>query len=159
MSHACGILNVNKPAGMTSRRAVDRVVERAWPQKVGHAGTLDPLATGVLVVCIGPATRLIPIIQELPKAYHATFLLGRRSDTDDIDGHVVETPDAAPVVREQLAELLPRFTGAIEQVPPQFSAVHVDGEGAYKLARRGREVEISPRTVEIHRLSLVRFES
>jgi tRNA pseudouridine55 synthase len=100
----------------------------------------------------------VPLLHEQPKAYRAKFLLGRRSETDDTDSEVVETPGAQPVEKKQIVALLPRFTGAIEQVPPRFSAVHVEGERAYTLARQGRAVEIQPRSVEVHRLSLVRFE-
>ncbi len=162
MNPICGILNIDKPAGITSRRVVDRVVKLTKQGrkrlKVGHAGTLDPIATGVLVVCVGPATRLIQYIQEQRKEYRVTFLLGRRSDTDDIEGEVVETPDVELVLREQIVSLLPRFIGTIEQVPPRFSAVHVDGERAYILARQGRDVDLQPRPVVVHRLEIVRFE-
>ena len=89
-----GLLNLNKPAGMTSRRVVDLVQRLARPAKAGHAGTLDPLATGVLVVCVGAATRLIEYVQRMPKRYRATFLLGRQSPTEDIEGEVTELPDA-----------------------------------------------------------------
>jgi len=157
MNSPCGILNVDKPAGITSRRAVDRVAKWVRPAKAGHAGTLDPLATGVLVVCVGPATRLVPIIQEGAKAYRARFRLGCRSNTDDTEGEIVEMPPERPIAAEDIQRLLPRFTGTIEQVPPQFSAVHVEGKRAYQLARRGREVELQPRTVTIHRLTLLDF--
>ena len=152
-----GVLNIDKPAGMTSRDVVDHVVRLVRPAKAGHAGTLDPLATGVLAVCVGAATRLIPHIQQRPKQYRAEFLLGSTSDTDDITGNVVETPRSAPVTREQIEELLPRFVGRIEQVPPQFSAVHVKGRRAYDLARQGKTVEVGPRTVDVYHAKLVRF--
>jgi len=152
-----GILNINKPAGLTSRRVVDRVAGLVQPEKAGHAGTLDPLATGVLVLCVGRATRLISYVQERRKEYRATFLLGRRSNTDDVTGDLVDVPMDAPVTRAQIEELLPRFTGDIEQVPPQFSAVHVNGRRAYKLARKGQSVEIAPRTVTVDRCRLTGF--
>ena len=100
----CGLLNVNKPQGMTSRHAVDVVQRLARPVKVGHAGTLDPLATGVLVVCVGGATRLIEYVQRMPKRYVGTFLLGRQSPTEDVEGEVVELPDAPvpPASRSRL---------------------------------------------------------
>lgn len=154
-----GILNLRKPAGLSSRKVVDRVQRLVRPAKAGHAGTLDPLASGVLVVCVGPATRLIPIVQEGIKEYRALFLLGRTSDTDDLEGEVRETPGGdSPVPGERIAELLPRFVGDIEQVPPRFSAVHVKGKRAYELARKGTVVEIEPRTVHVERIDLVRYE-
>ncbi len=152
-----GVLNINKPAGITSRDVVDRVVPLVRPAKAGHAGTLDPLATGVLVVCVGSATRLIPQIQQQPKQYRAKFLLGSTSDTDDVTGRLVEVPFSAAVTREQIEALLPRFVGRIEQVPPKFSAVHVKGRRAYQLARQGKPVEIAPKTVDVYHVKLVRF--
>ncbi len=153
-----GFLNVDKPAGVTSRDVVNRVQRLARPHKVGHAGTLDPLATGVLVIAIGPATRLIEYVQRLPKTYHATFLLGRTSDTEDAQGHVVELPGAAPPSEAQLRAILPQFVGTIQQRPPAYSALKVEGQRAYKLARRGAEVELAPRPVEIHDLEILRYD-
>ncbi|MBW3542406.1 MAG: tRNA pseudouridine(55) synthase TruB [Planctomycetes bacterium] len=152
-----GILNIDKPPGITSRKVVDRVAKLVRPVKAGHAGTLDPLATGVLVVCVGAATRLISRVQEQVKTYRGRFLLGQRSDTDDVTGTLVPVPGADGVTRERLEALLPQFVGRIAQVPPQFSAVHVGGRRAYKLARRGEDVELKPRTVEVHRLELLEF--
>ncbi len=142
---------------MTSRRVVDRVAKLAGTKRVGHAGTLDPMATGVLVVCLGWATRLVAFVQDRPKTYSATFLLGRRSDTDDTTGDVVETPDAAAPSRERVDELLQTFVGMIQQVPPQFSAVHVAGQRAHKMARQGQAVTIEARPVEIHRITLLDY--
>ena len=152
-----GLLNINKPSGMTSRRVVDIVARLAGTKRVGHAGTLDPLATGVLVVCLGWATRLVTFVQDRPKTYSARFLLGRRSDTDDVTGEVVATLGALPPPRALVEELLQTFVGTIQQVPPQFSAVHVDGVRAHKLARQGKTVRIEPRPVEIHRMVLVGY--
>jgi len=152
-----GILNIDKPAGITSRRAVDHVAKLVRPEKAGHAGTLDPLATGVLVVCVGKATRLIELIQEQPKSYHATFLLGRQSDTDDVTGTVTEVPVSREITREEIASRLPAFVGCIEQVPPSFSAVHIDGRRAHERARAGQSVELAPRTVSVFRLEITRF--
>src|SRR5690349_17866968 len=98
----CGLLNINKPSGMTSRRAVDVVQRLVRPAKAGHAGTLDPLACGVLIICVGPATRLIEFVQRLPKRYTGAFLLGRESNTEDIEGEVRELPGAPQPTREQL---------------------------------------------------------
>jgi tRNA pseudouridine55 synthase len=125
---------------------------------VGHAGTLDPLATGVLVVCVGQATRLIPYVQQMPKHYRATFLLGHRSETDDVEGEVTAIMGARPPSHQALNDALPQFLGDIEQVPPAHSAVKVGGRRAYKLARAGKTIELSPRTVTIHRLEIRRYE-
>lgn len=148
---------MNKPAGITSRGVVDRIQRLVRPAKVGHAGTLDPLATGVLVVCIGPATRLISLVQDQPKQYHATFRLGWRSDTDDAEGILQETPDVAPIAADQLERLLPEFVGLIDQRPPSFSAVHVQGQRAYDLARQGATLDLAPRKVHVERLTLARY--
>lgn len=159
-----GILNINKPPGCTSRDVVNRVqrllrdLGHGRRLKLGHAGTLDPLATGVLVVCVGPATRLISHVQQMPKQYVGTFLLGRQSDSYD-----VETPcrmlEDAP--RPSLADLnakLPGFLGVIQQTPPAYSAVKIAGRRAYDLARQGKAVEITPRPVTIHSLEITRYD-
>jgi len=149
-----GILNLNKPAGVTSRRVVDDVQRLVRPAKVGHAGTLDPLATGVLVVCTGAATRLIEYVQQMPKSYTGTFLLGRQSPTEDVDGEVTEL-DSPPVPSWPEIEAAVRaFEGRIEQRPPAFSALKVGGRRAYDLARRGKSVELKSRPVTIHRISI-----
>jgi len=147
-----GLLNINKPRGLTSRSVVNRLAKHVRPHKVGHAGTLDPLATGVLVVCIGPATRLVPYIQDQPKRYIGTFRVGQKSTTEDLEGELEDVP-TVDFRRADLESVLPRFTGRIQQVPPAFSAIRVGGQRAYALARKGREVEVPPREVEI--LSLV----
>jgi tRNA pseudouridine55 synthase len=152
-----GILNLHKPADITSRRVVDRVAKLVRPAKAGHAGTLDPLATGVLVVCVGKATRLIEFVQEHPKSYHARFLLGRQSDTDDICGTVTEVAVTREITRAEVGSCIPTFLGRIEQVPPSFSAVHVGGRRAYERARAGQSVELAPRVVEVFRLEIERF--
>lgn len=153
-----GLLNIHKPQGMTSRQVVNQIQKLVRPTKIGHAGTLDPLATGVLVVCVGPATRLIRFVQEQPKAYIGEFILGMRSDTDDTTGVVTETPNCPVITREQLETRLPAFQGQIEQVPPQYSAVHIDGQRAYKRARRGESFDIQPRLVEVYELELLAFD-
>lgn len=149
-----GLLVVAKPTGITSRDAVNVVQRLVRPIKVGHAGTLDPLATGVLVICTGSATRLVPWIQDGCKQYHATFRLGLSSDTDDITGHVTATTDPSGVTRNVVEESLAQFVGHTEQVPPQFSAVHVEGQRAYDLARRGETVELAAKTIEIDSITL-----
>jgi tRNA pseudouridine55 synthase len=154
----CGLLNVNKPAGMSSRQAVDLVQRLSRPAKAGHAGTLDPLAQGVLVVCVGWATRLIEYVQRMPKRYLGTFLLGRQSATEDIEGEVIELPDAPVPTQEQIEGAARRFVGRIEQRPPAFSALKIHGRPAYKLARQGKPVELSPRPVEIHRIEIKAYQ-
>ena len=162
LSHAkkmlFGVLNVHKPEGMTSRDVVNRVV-RCCPRKtkVGHAGTLDPLATGVLVVAIGPATRLIQYSQEATKSYEGHFRLGITSNTEDITGEVQEIDGAPEISKQALEEALPRFHGIIEQTPPQFSAVKVDGKRAYQVARDGGSVEIQSRPARIDSIRLLNF--
>lgn len=162
-----GLLNVNKPAGATSRDVVNRVQRllRKIAQesgerqaKVGHAGTLDPLATGVLVLCVGSATTLIEHVQRQPKRYRGTFLLGRRSPSDDIEMEPEPLADAPVPSRDQIAAALPALTGTISQVPPAYSALRVDGKKAYKLARAGAAPEMKPRPVVVHELSVVRYE-
>ena len=154
----CGVLNVDKPVGLTSRDVVNRVVRLVRPAKAGHAGTLDPLATGVLVVCAGHATRLINLVQEGQKRYLGRFVLGRQSDTDDITGIVRDGGDWSQVTQDHIHALLPELTGIVSQVPPQFSAVHVKGQRAYDLARRGESVDLAARSVEIGSLRLTRFQ-
>jgi tRNA pseudouridine55 synthase len=139
---------------MSSRQAVNLVQRLSRPAKAGHAGTLDPLATGVLVVCVGGATRLIEFVQRMPKSYSGTFLLGRKSPTEDVEGEMVELPNAPVPTLEQIAAAIPRFLGRIEQRPPVFSALKVKGRPAYKLARQGKQVELAARPIEIHRITV-----
>ena len=153
-----GLLNIDKPTGMTSRYVVNRVQRLVRPVKCGHAGTLDPLATGVLVVGLGQATRLVEYVQRMPKTYLATFLLGRTSDTEDITGEVHEIANAHVPSVDELAAALPQFVGSIEQLPPAYSALKVDGKRAYALARRGESVDLKPRPIEVHSLNLVTYE-
>jgi len=152
-----GLLNINKPPGCTSRDVVNRLQKLVRPEKIGHAGTLDPLATGVLVVAVGGATRLVEYLQQQSKSYLATFQLGRSSDTEDVEGKIVELPNPQQPTRTQIEAALPRFTGEIDQVPPAFSALKVGGRRAYALARRGEEVDLAARRVTIHRLELVEY--
>jgi tRNA pseudouridine55 synthase len=145
-----GLLVIDKPAGMTSRDVVNRV-QKWFPRKtkIGHTGTLDPLATGVLVVCIGVATRLADYVQAMGKAYASRFRLGATSTTDDADGQVTQTPDVVPPTREQIDAELAGFVGTIDQVPPAFSALKVSGERAHDLARSGKDVQLAARPVRI----------
>ncbi len=152
-----GLLNVHKLSGITSRDVVNRLQPMVKPDKIGHAGTLDPLATGVLLVTIGQATRLEEFLHRLPKRYLATFVLGRKSDTEDVEGTVEEVENPRVPTEEQLRAVLPRFVGEIEQVPPAYSALKVAGQRAYQLARKGKEVSLAPRKVQVHAIDLVRY--
>src|SRR5439155_7585653 len=120
-----GFLNIDKPSGITSRDVVNRVQRLVKPEKTGHAGTLDPLATGVLVVGVGPATRLVEYVQRMPKTYEAKFLLGRTSDTEDAEGNVVELADVPVPAEANIRDALTSFVGIIEQQPPAYSALKV----------------------------------
>jgi tRNA pseudouridine55 synthase len=152
-----GLVNLHKPPGITSRAAVDRVQRLVRPAKSGHAGTLDPLASGVLIVCVGSATRLIEYVQAMPKRYTGTFLLGRESDTEDIEGQVtVRAGDRQPTY-DELHGAAARLVGRIEQRPPAFSALKVDGRRAYDLARAGESIALAPRPVMVYRLDVVRY--
>jgi tRNA pseudouridine55 synthase len=154
----CGLLNLNKPGEMSSRQAVNLVERLTRPVRAGHAGTLDPLATGVLVVCVGAATRLIGYVQRMPKRYRGTFLLGRQSPTEDIEGEVSELRGAPHPTREQVVAAAARFVGRIEQRPPAFSAVKVAGRRAYELARRGRPPELAARPVLIYGIEVAAYQ-
>ena len=153
-----GLLNIHKPAGITSRDAVNRVQRVVRPDGVGHAGTLDPLATGVLVACIGPATRLIEYVQKMPKTYLGTFLLGQSSPTEDTEGEVTPLVNPPVPTLAQIEQAFPQFLGTIWQRPPIFSALKVNGKRAYDLARQGQTPELAPRQVEIHGLELVQYD-
>ena len=155
----CGFLNIDKPSGPTSRRVLDVVARLVRPVRAGHAGTLDPLATGVLVVAVGRATRLISRVQSGTKQYRTRFLLGQTSQTDDISGDVQVSNPAPDVSRDRLEKALSKWVGRFEQVPPQFSAVKVDGRRAYALARGGDEVHLEPRTIEVQRIEVLDWKS
>ena len=153
-----GLININKPAGWTSRDVVNRVAKLVKPAKAGHAGTLDPLATGVLVLCLGQATRLIENVQQMPKTYRATFLLGQTSDTEDITGQVVELTQPPIPTEAAIRVASNAFLGEIQQRPPAYSAKKIKGKRAYDLARAGETVELAPRPVKIYQLQLLRYE-
>jgi tRNA pseudouridine55 synthase len=153
-----GFLNIDKPAAITSRDAVNRIQRIVRPSKVGHAGTLDPLATGVLVVALGGATRLVDYVHRFPKTYEAAFLLGRQSDTEDITGQVMETPaDRVPGL-EELQAAMRQLVGQTMQRPPAYSALKVQGERAYDLARRGESVALNARPIRVHEIELLRYD-
>jgi tRNA pseudouridine55 synthase len=139
---------------MTSTHAVSVVKRLFQAKRAGHAGTLDPLASGLLPIALGEATKTVPFVMDGRKIYRFTVRWGEERDTDDAEGRVTATSDERPT-DAAIRALLPRFSGVIEQVPPRFSAVKIDGERAYDLARDGEVVELKPRPVEIHRLELV----
>jgi tRNA pseudouridine55 synthase len=155
----CGFLNINKPRGMTSRDVVNRVDALAGrAARSGHAGTLDPMAAGVLVVALGPATRLLSFIQQLPKIYRSTVRLGAVSDTDDAEGDIrpVE-PSTAPTLQE-ITKVLDSLLGSTLQVPPRYSAIKIKGRRAYDYARRGTLLDLSPRPVRIDRIDILSYD-
>ena len=139
-----GWLVVDKPAGITSTTVVGKVRWALNAKKAGHAGTLDPEATGVLAIALGEATKTVPYITDALKAYTFTVRLGQATNTDDAEGEVIATSDARPS-DDEIKEALAPFIGDIMQVPPQFSAVKVDGQRAYKKARDGEEMELAAR--------------
>ncbi len=149
-----GWVVLDKPLGMTSTTAVAAVRRIFKAEKAGHAGTLDPLASGVLPIALGEATKTVPFVQDGRKIYRFTVRLGIETDTDDAEGKETARSESRPS-REAIEALLPAFTGMIMQTPPQFSALKVDGERAYDLARGGETVELSPREIEIDSFELV----
>lgn len=152
-----GLFNINKPSGITSHDVVNRLRRLTGVRRIGHAGTLDPLATGVMLLCVGRATRLVEYLVGLPKRYLATVLLGKETDTYDADGSVlIERPFDA-ITRQQVEATLPSFVGDINQIPPMYSAIKKGGQPLYKLARQGVEVERTPRRVTISSLTLESF--
>ena len=154
MASTNGFLVVDKPQGMTSHQVVGAVKKAAGIKKVGHAGTLDPMATGVLVLALGKVTRLIKYVQDQAKEYVATALFGVATDTLDADGAVLSR-EPMDFTEEDVEALVPRFTGTISQVPPMVSALKQDGRRLYELAREGRVVERDARQVEIHELEIL----
>lgn len=149
-----GWLCIDKPVGMTSTEVVTLVRRITGAQKVGHGGTLDPLATGVLPIALGEATKTVPYVIEGQKHYRFTARFGEARTTDDAEGEVLATSDRRPTTAE-IEAALPEFVGAIEQVPPRFAAIKVEGERAYDRARRGDVVDLAPRAVHVERFELV----
>lgn len=150
-----GVLPIWKPAGWTSHDVVAKVRRIIGIKRIGHTGTLDPAVTGVLLLCLGRATRLVEYIQELPKVYEAKLKLGIATDTEDMTGAVLERRERVEVSLARVEQALNSFVGEIEQVPPMFSAVRVNGKRLYELAREGRVVERKPRVVTVHRIDLL----
>jgi tRNA pseudouridine55 synthase len=152
-----GLVVIDKPPGVSSRRVVDVVARALGTPAVGHAGTLDPLARGVMLVCVGHATRLVESLHDLPKRYEATFLLGRSSPSDDLETPVVEEADPVPPGRAAVEAALGGFRGEILQRPCDYSAAHVAGRRAYRLARAGRAVDLAEKRVRIDELTLTGY--
>ncbi|NOV03121.1 tRNA pseudouridine(55) synthase TruB [Paenibacillus planticolens] len=153
-----GILPVWKPEGFTSHDVVAKVRGILGIKRIGHTGTLDPQVTGVLPLCIGRATRMVEYIQELPKEYEAKLTIGLSTDTEDMTGNVLEEVSEVRLDEALVREVLHRFIGEIEQTPPMFSAVKVDGKRLYELAREGKEVERKSRKVTIHQLEILHMD-
>ena len=149
-----GWLVLDKPVGMTSTHAVSVVKRLLQAKRAGHAGTLDPLASGLLPIALGEATKTVPFVMDGRKVYRFTVRWGEERDTDDAEGRATEISAERPTA-EAIRALIPRFSGLIEQVPPRFSAVKIGGERAYDLARDGEVVELAARTITVHRLELV----
>lgn len=152
-----GVLPLDKPAGITSFDAIRQVRRTLGERRVGHAGTLDPTATGLLPICVGRTTRFVDYFHAQPKTYHCVVRLGERSDTGDTEGVIVAGADAGAVTADQIRDQLARFTGEIDQIPPMHSAVRHEGRHLYELARAGEEVIREPRRVTIYSAELVDF--
>lgn len=152
-----GVVVVHKPGGITSHDVVARLRRLYRTKRVGHTGTLDPLATGVLVVCLGQATRIVEYLTATEKEYIAEVTFGVTTDSEDVSGQVRTERDTSGVTAAQVAAILPEFRGQITQIPPMVSAVHHAGKRLYELARKGIEVERAPRPVTIHALELLDF--
>jgi tRNA pseudouridine55 synthase len=152
-----GWINLDKPTGVSSTQAVGRLKFLFNAKKAGHAGTLDPLASGVLPVAFGEATKTVPIVQDGAKAYRFRVRWGEESATDDAEGEIVARSDRRPAPAD-IEAMLPRFVGAILQTPPTFSAIRIGGARAYDLAREGESFEIQPRPINVYRLALISTE-
>lgn len=149
-----GWLILDKPLGITSAQAVSRVKRLLNPKKIGHGGTLDPLASGVLPLALGEATKVFDYVAAATKSYRFTVQWGEERDTDDGEGKAIQTSDLRPTTA-QIEAVIPQFIGKIEQVPPIFSAIKVDGKRSYDRARKGQEVQLAPRIVEMFSLKLL----
>ncbi len=149
-----GFLNLNKPFGLTSHDCVARVRRALHMKRVGHAGTLDPAATGVLPIALGKATRLLQFLKQ-DKAYQATVRLGVRTTTDDLEGEILQAKPVPDLTLGTVEAALPAFIGFIQQIPPVYSAIQVEGKRLYQLARTGQEITIQPRQVEVFKIQVL----
>jgi tRNA pseudouridine55 synthase len=152
-----GFINLAKPSGMTSHDCIGKVRRLLNMKKVGHGGTLDPLATGVLPIALGRATRLLPYLPS-DKVYRATIRLGMATSTDDLAGETLSTAEAGHITRAMLEAALTHFEGPLQQIPPAYSAIQVDGKRLYDLARQGQPVPVTPRAVEVYTLRLLDWQ-
>lgn len=153
-----GIIPIYKPSGMTSHDVIAKLRRQTGEQRIGHAGTLDPLASGVLVVGIGrEATKRLSEFQAQEKEYHAVIRLGATSTTDDAEGDITPRSVATPPTQQQIEQVLPQFIGTIQQAPPQHSAVHVRGKRAHERARAGEHMNLGTRTVTIHSIDIIAY--
>ncbi len=153
-----GIINVNKPAGWTSQDVCTKLRHVLHIKKIGHTGTLDPMATGVLPVCVGKATRIIEYYDRDPKSYHASMKLGIRTDTLDITGKILETSGCREVSEKAVREAFKAYKGNVRQIPPKYSALKINGKRAYDLAREGKDFEIKPREIIIYDNEVTRVD-
>jgi tRNA pseudouridine55 synthase len=149
------IINLNKPGNISSHQALTKVKRLLAVKKAGHAGTLDPLATGVLIICLNEATKIARFLSDLDKAYIARLKLGERTDTYDSTGRIIEEKDYRLVKETDIGRTLEKFMGSVQQIPPMFSAVKIGGKPLYKLARKGIEIERAARAVHISRIDLM----
>jgi len=152
-----GWIILDKPSGITSAHAVAKVKRLLKPSKIGHAGTLDPLASGILPLALGEATKAVPYMMDSKKAYSFTVNWGLETDTDDLEGKITKKSEKKPSEQE-ITAILPKFIGEIDQTPPDYSAIKIDGKRAYDLARTGREFEIKTRKVSVDSLSITAFQ-
>ena len=153
-----GLLVLDKPSGLSSNAALQQAKRLYGAAKAGHTGSLDPLATGVLPLCFGEATKFSRFLLDADKGYESTFVLGVGTDTADADGAVIAEASAAPLTEEAVIQAMATLTGAIEQVPPMYSALKVDGQPLYKLARAGEQIERAARSVNIYRFEMLSCE-
>lgn len=153
-----GVLLVDKPAGMTSHAVVSKLRKKLQTKKIGHAGTLDPSATGLLVICVGQATKISGYVMDGDKTYQTKFEFGKVTTTYDTEGEVTSTSDVSAITEKNIQEALPKFTGNILQKPPMYSAIKIQGKKLYQYARANEEVEIEPRSVNVSGLKLLSFE-
>ncbi|EDY80672.1 tRNA pseudouridine synthase B [Verrucomicrobiia bacterium DG1235] len=152
-----GVLLIDKPSGMTSHDVVDQVRRKLRMKRIGHAGTLDPMATGLLIILVGKATKLSQFLTSLDKTYSGTIKLGESTNTQDADGEITTTKPVPELTQEQAQEALNAFVGDQYQTPPMFSAVKINGQRLYKLARKGQEVEREPRFIRVSKFEITRF--
>lgn len=153
-----GIININKPKGITSFDVIRKLRKILSIKKIGHTGTLDPMATGVLLVCVGKVTKLAQDIEASSKEYVAEFELGYKTDTYDIEGVITDRKEDFSVTETELLSVLKKFIGNIEQIPPMYSAIKINGQKLYDLARKGETVEREPRKVKIEKIELLEFD-